>query len=294
MSWHCKEQRAKQSSCVGFKEDEHRKCAATTTTTTRRIGQQLCKEHGPKLCRKRLTQWQLTSESMNYDMMGQVPLLALFLLQNNICSTYEYMDVCMCVCVNTQRNINKYCQLNIQLVIPSACLLPSSSLAVFPLLNFDLNSMMAAILSFTLHFSLSLSVSRSLTVFFCQWHSHNTVSFIYLQKFIEIVCQIPFTCFSHFLDKFSFCRRRRWRLTSISTSVDVLCAILSFHFLFFFFLAVNLKTRSIWPFRAISTTSFEAAVYSVSFYKFDTYILLHIFLFFSFFCHHFLYISVVC
>lgn len=46
----------------------------------------------------------------------------------------------------------------------------------------------------------------SLSLFLCF-----AVSVSYLQKFIEIVCQIPFTCFSHFAKNFLFASTKWWQ-----------------------------------------------------------------------------------
>lgn len=142
---------------------------------------------------------------------------------NNICSLlYGCVRVwgcCMCVCANTQHNINKYCQRNIQLVIPSACLLCFHRCLCERICLISIWTPWRPPFCLSLFPSLSFTLAKAIP---------NAISLTYLQKFIEIVCQIPFTCFAHFGQIF-FCLRRRRRQTS--TSADVLYATLSLFFL---------------------------------------------------------------
>jgi len=165
MSWHRKEHRAKQLCWVLF----------------RKLAQEVCSNSS----RNGMENWSNTVRSKAQSFAGSGlrsdswqanQWTTIWWAKSHGCSFYEItftqrtsmlasvcmcVCVCLCVCVNTQRNINKYCQRNIRLVIPSACLLPSTSLVVFPLFNFDLNSMMAAILSFALHISLCFRIYLS-------------------------------------------------------------------------------------------------------------------------------------
>lgn len=104
------------------------------------------------------------------------------------CVLYVCMcSLCLCLCGTSTNIVNATFDL---LSLP---------LAWLPLLNFVLNSSTSAILS-------ALSLLFSLSLFLCF-----AVSVSYLQKFIEIVCQIPFTCFSHFAKNFLFASTKWWQ-----------------------------------------------------------------------------------
>jgi len=95
--------------------------------------------------------------------------------------------MCLCVCVYALLLYLCLCGTSTNIVNATFDLL-SLPLAWLPLLNFVLNSSTSAILC-------AFPLSPLLFLFL-------SVSVSYLQKFIEIVCQIPFTCFSHFAKNF--------------------------------------------------------------------------------------------